>query len=157
MDHRRGDRGTTVTRSGGRRIHRLTPLWCLLTACASLWLAPGAGEAFPETPYPQISLDHVMSTSPFAGSSVSMNDHEGSAYVPGDDSVWLADDDGRKLYEVDPATGHLKRTIGESSFVATPQFGGGSQAGTWRVRDLESVAYDATSDVLYVFSGKCCV
>ena len=110
-------------------------------------------EAFPDTPNPQVNLDHTVATEPFAGSSVSVHDHEGSAYVGQDGSLWLADDSGRKLYEINPYTGALKRTISDQAFIATPRVGGAEQAGYWRDRDLESIAYDGVNDTLYVFSG----
>jgi hypothetical protein len=116
-----------------------------------MWLATPAGAAVPS-----ISLDRTIRTSPFANSSTSMKDAEGSAYVPKDDSIWLADDNGRAIYEVDPTSGSLKRMIGSAAFEATPRFGGGPVAGSTRDRDIESMAYDAASDVLYVFSGFCC-
>jgi hypothetical protein len=145
-----------MTRSATRRFHRVALVGCVLTTLASIGIIAAPATAFPDTPYPQIVLDRTLTTTPFAGSAVSMRDDEGSAYVPRDGSVWLADDNGRKLYEVDAATGALKRTIGEAELTATPQYGGGPVAGTWRDRDLESIAYDAAHDVLYVFSGKCC-
>ena len=105
---------------------------------------------------PALSLDRTIRTSPFVGSSISMKDAEGSAYVPKDNSIWLADDNGRAIYEVDPVTGNLKRMIGSAAFEATPRFGGGQAAGSSRDRDIESMAYDAAHDALYVFSGVCC-
>jgi hypothetical protein len=145
-----------MTTSTRRLLHAVALLGCVVSTLASIWVLQAPAAAFPSTPYPQISLDHRLMTTPFSGSGVSMRDDEGSAYVPRDNSLWLADDDGRKLYEVDPDTGVLKRTIGEAVLTASTQYGGGPTAGTWRDRDLESIAYDATHDVLYVFSGKCC-
>ncbi|MGH3413660.1 MAG: carbohydrate binding domain-containing protein [Marmoricola sp.] len=130
---------------------------CLVSAAAVCVVTAGPAMAdLPDTPYPQLQLDHVMHTSPFQGSNVSMRDNEGSAYVPQDQALWLADDDGRMLYEVDPFTGTLERTIGQDVLSTVRKYGGGPQAGTWRVRDLESLAYDAHTDTLYAFSGKCC-
>jgi hypothetical protein len=57
---------------------------------------------------------------------------------------------------MNPFTGVLKRTIGDAAFVATPRLGGGTAAGYWRDRDLESIAYDGAHDILYAFSGSCC-
>jgi hypothetical protein len=85
-----------------------------------------------------------------------MKDAEGSAYVPQDNSIWLADDNGRAIYEVNASTGAWKRTISGPSFEATLRSGGGTAAGSNRDRDIESMAYDASTDSLYVFSGKCC-
>ena len=103
-----------------------------------------------------ISLERTIRTTPFTGTSVSMKDHEGSAFVPSDNSLWLADDNGDAIYEVNPTTGALKRRIPQADFNAAPRFGGGAQAGANRTEDFESLAYDANSDTLYLFSGPCC-
>jgi PKD repeat protein len=124
----------------------------LLTALG-LVVAPGL-PAFAADP--SLSLARTIRTTPFAGSSVSMRDHEGSTYVPIDNSSWLVDDNANAIYEINPATGALKRTINRSAFDSAPKFGGGSQAGTNRTDDFESMAYDQTNDRLYLFSGPCC-
>ena len=85
-----------------------------------------------------------------------MGDNEGSAFVPPDNSLWLADDNKNTVYEVDPTTGVLKRTIPRSAFNNAPKFGGGAAAGTERTNDFEAIAYNWRRDVLYVFSGACC-
>lgn len=115
-------------------------------------LAPtGSASAATQAP---ADLDHVVHTTPFDGSSVSMRDNEGSAYVPADDSLWLADDNGRRLYEVDATSGAHKRTITPAALNAVPQHGGGPPAGVNRSTDLEAIAYDAATDSLFVFSGN---
>jgi hypothetical protein len=144
-----------MARSVASRFTAAALTGLVASAIAVVAGSPGA-EAFPDTANPVISLDHTVRTEPFVGSNVSMQDHEGSAYVPRDNSLWLADDNGRKIYEINPATGALKRVIADKDFIATPQFGGGPVAGYWRDRDLESISYDAVNDTLYVFSGKCC-
>ena len=60
---------------------------------------------------PSLQLERTIRTSPFVGSSVSIKDGEGTADIPRDHSLWLVDDNGRALYEVDPSSGALKRTI----------------------------------------------
>jgi hypothetical protein len=138
------------------RFRASSVVGCVLSAIAALFLTQGPAGAFPDTPHPRLRLNHVMTTSPFAGSSVSMIDNEGSAYIARDGSLWMSDDNGRALYEVDPVSGALKRTIGQALLTAVRQLGGSTTAGTYRVRDLESIAYDANNDILYAFSGKCC-
>jgi len=123
-----------------------------LSALAITALLVPAHAAFAAT----LELDRTIRTSPFTGSSVSMGDNEGSAFVPSDNSLWLADDNKKRIYEVDPASGALKRTIARSVFNNAPKFGGGPPAGTERTNDFEAIAYDQTNDVVYVFSGKCC-
>ena len=127
----------------------------VLLAAVALLTTP-ANASLPVTSSPSLQLARTIHTSPFEGSSVSMKDAEGSAYVPQDNSIWLADDNGRAIYEVDPTNGTLKRMIGRTTFEATPRFGGGQVAGSSRDQDIESMAYDAANDALYVFSGICC-
>ncbi|MGH2679805.1 MAG: hypothetical protein ACRDG8_04885, partial [Actinomycetota bacterium] len=54
--------------------------------------------SLPATSSPELQLLRTIRTSPFAGSSISMRDAEGSAFVPRDNSLWLADDNGRAVY-----------------------------------------------------------
>ena len=138
-----------------RRLLTLGVLVALVLA-AGAGLASDALAALPVTSTPELSLDHLLVTTPFVGSAVSMKDDEGSAYVARDNSLWLVDDDGRMIYEVNPDTGALKRTITRSQLAATTIFSGTATAGTDRNRDLESLAYDRATDTLYAFSGSCC-
>ncbi|RYU14868.1 carbohydrate binding domain-containing protein [Nocardioides iriomotensis] len=142
------------SRSGSGRIRRAA-VWGLavLTGVLPLLVAP-AWAALPATPVP--TLVKTMRTSPFPGSDVSMRDHEGLVHVARDNAVWLVDDDGRSIYEVDATTGQLRRRIRGSVIAATPQLGGAQTAGLTRTDDLQAVAYDRARDVLYVFSGRCC-
>src|SRR4029079_6139516 len=91
---------------------------------------------------------------PFTGSSTSVRDNEDLAYVPSDNSMWMADDNGDDVQEFDPTTGALKRTIAQSVFSATHEWVGSATAGSSRDEDIEAVAYDRNADILYVFSGS---
>ena len=130
-----------------------------------------AGTALPNTSIPSLTLARTIRTAPFAGSSVSTHDGEGSAFVPnrsaspnidGTDSLWLADDNGDAVWEIDPYTGRLKSSIQGATWNATKQYssatgtGSGATAVSNRYTDIESIAYDEANDTLYVFSGKCC-
>jgi hypothetical protein len=126
--------------------------WAALIALAFTALLLLAHAALAAT----LELDRTIPTSPFSGTSVSMGDDEGSAYVPADHSLWLADDIKKRIYEVDPATGALKRTIERKVFNNTRKLGGGRVAGKKRTNDFEAIAYNRRKDVLYVFSGPCC-
>jgi DNA-binding beta-propeller fold protein YncE len=123
-----------------------------LIAVALTVLLFSAQAAFGAT----LELDRMIQTSPFKGTSVSMGDNEGSAFVASDNSLWLADDSKKRIYEVDPTTGALKRTIARRAFNDAPKLGGGPPAGTERTNDFEAIAYNWRKDVLYVFSGPCC-
>ncbi len=113
-----------------------------------------ADQELTSTPDPQLSLDHLIRTSPFVGSTTRVFDNEGSAYVPVDDALWMADDQADALLEVDRSTGELIRRIPQAAFVYAPRVGAGDSAGPLRNEDLEALAYDADADVLYAFSGS---
>jgi hypothetical protein len=127
-------------------------LLVLLASAVSLDLAGASSAA-----NPRLGVERRIRTRPFGNrNGVFAKDNEGSAYVPRDQSLWLADDNGRAVYEVNPATGGLKRGIGRKQFEAARRRGGGARAGINRTRDFESIAYDRAHDSLYVFSGWCC-
>ena len=141
---------STTPSDAARRTRTIT---VLVVALVTVLTVSGPGRAGAATRAPT-DLDHVIHTTPFAASSVSMRDNEGSAYVPDDSSLWLADDNRRRLFEVDATSGQLKRTITPSDLSAVPQYGGGPAAGVNRSTDLEAIAYDADTDSLFVFSGN---
>ena len=79
--------------------HRLSsPLArrAVLVALAFTALLVPAQAGFAAT----LELNRTIRTSPFIGSSVSMGDNEGSAFVPSDNSLWLADDNKDRIYKV---------------------------------------------------------
>lgn len=148
---------------------RWTRRGCLAAVVLAALQAGPAGADLPNSSTPTLSLDRVIRTSPFTGTSSSVRDNEGSAFVPntavhpnrGDtDSLWIVDDNGKSLWEINPYTGALKDRIVQTDLVNTRRFGctGTScAAGTNRTVDLESMAYDAVGDTLYAFNGKCCL
>ena len=96
------------------------------------FLAGGAApvNALPNTSSPTLSLARTIRTTPFTGTTLSVKDGEGSAFVPNDpghpniggtDSLWLIEDDGRAAWEVDPYTGILKSHIADLDWQATRQ------------------------------------
>ena len=135
---------------------RSARLLFVASVAALLAFAQPAFAALPVTSSPELKLVRTIRTSPFVGSSISIKDGEGSAYVPRDNSLWLADDNGRAVWEINATTGALKQKIDRPAFEAAPKYGGGSPAGPNRPRDLESMAYDEATDTLYAFSGRCC-
>jgi hypothetical protein len=146
---KRGGAFDLMMRPARRRGARLARL---LSVALAAVLVGSAAPAYAE----QLQLVRTIKTTPFVGSTLVTHDVEGTAYVPRDGSLWISDDNGRAIFEVDPVTGALKRKIGRAAFEAAPKLGGGPLAGTWRTRDFESMAYDETTDSLYVFSGPCC-
>lgn len=134
------------------RYHALLALLLAVPAPTLIGAGPASG-ALPATP--SLELDRIVRTTPFAGGG-EVDDVEGIAYVERDNAVWLADDNGNAIYEVDAGTGRLRRTVGASDFNGTPSAAGGSAAALPRYDDLESLAYDSARDRLYVLSGSCC-
>ncbi len=115
--------------------------------------------ALPMPASPGLALSRSFTTVPFSGTSPAVRafDLEGSAYVAKDDALWLSDDNGDRVFEVDATTSTLRRALQRSEFSnALPPGGVGNPAGPSRSDDFESVAYDATNDTLYQFSGNCC-
>jgi len=103
---------------------------------------------------PRLSLDRLIRTSPFVGSTTTAGDNEDVVYVAPDDAFWIADDNADAIYKVDRRTGALLTTIPQSSFMAAPERVLGALAPADRSEDLEALAYDADDDVLYAFSGS---
>ncbi len=114
----------------------------------------GPAQALIVTSQPHLTLDHFIRTTPFQGSSTEVRDNEGSAYVEGDDALWMASDNDDALFEVDRTTGALRRKVAQTAFINAPRFGVGGTAGQARTEDLEALAYDANADVIYAFSGS---
>jgi hypothetical protein len=103
-----------------------------------------------------ISLGRTINTTPFKGSTESMKDNEGTVYVARDNSLWLSDDEGQRLYEINASTGTLKRMVTAKRLATVHRFRGSKTAGRARTRDLEGLAYDRETDRLYAFVGSDC-
>ena len=142
--------GSSNMRRGTRRLIARSLSVVLILAM----VGTGTAQALTSTTQPQLTLNHLIRTSPFQGSSTTVRDNEGSAYVASDDSLWMASDNDDALFEVNRTTGALRRMIEQSAFINAPRFGVGGTAGQARTEDLESLAYDANADVLYAFSGS---
>ena len=142
---------TTVTLAAPGTYHlRLTVSDGLITVSSTVTISSGVAPIGD----PTLVLNRLIETAPFVGSSVSVRDNEGSAYVPADNSLWIVSDNDSAAFEIDPDTGVLRRTITQSTFANAQQFGGGPVAGNIRSDDFESVAYDAAADELFMFSGS---
>jgi hypothetical protein len=137
-----------ITSRPGRRARKL--VWAVMLSAV---FTPSLSAA---QTTPHLKRVGIIRTAPFVRTRISMHDGEGSAYVPGDHSLWLADDEADAIFEVAPKSGNIKRVIRTQAFRSTRRFGGGPPAGLDRTDDFESMAYDEGKDVLYVFSGECC-
>lgn len=139
---------------GARRASMvLSLLVCFATASA---VFPGQAVSATSAASAELSVQRTIRTTPFVRSRISMHDNEGSAYVGKDRTLWLVDDNSQRIYVVKPRTGVLKRVIGPRILADVRRFHGTRKAGLARSRDLESVAYDAAQDRLYVFAGDDC-
>jgi hypothetical protein len=141
-------------------VLRRRTLWTGAATAAVLLTGVVAPEgpvgALPVTGTPTLELARVVRTSPFSDNRQSVLDSEGSGYVARDRAIWIADDDGDRLFEVDTRTGRLRRTLDEDRLADVRREGGGPRAGLEALGDLEAVAYDRRKDQLYAFSGSCC-
>jgi len=134
---------------------RIRKAACFLITLFGLFIVgPAFSLPSPENPYLQGT--GLILTTPFAESSESLGDNEGSALVLADNSLWLVDDSREILVEVDVNNGSLKRIISSAQLQATTELGGSAPAGVARTGDLEAIAYDPIADELFVFSGGCC-
>ena len=108
---------------------------------------------------PGVALSRYFTTSPFKGTNPAIRsfDLEGATYVPKDDALWVSDDNGDRVFEVDATNSTVRRAIDRTDFSnALPVGGVGNPAGLSRSDDFESTVYDPVHDVLYQFSGNCC-
>ena len=111
--------GSVIGGSDMRRVTRqLVSLSVVLTVAM---VGMGTAQALISTTQPQLTLNHFIRTSPFTGSSTEVRDNEGSAYVAGDDALWMADDNDDALFEVDRTTGALRRKVAQSAFINAPR------------------------------------
>ncbi len=139
-------------RSSARRMASMVVTGSLATTALVLLPAAAATAA---TALPSGAPTGIIRTSPFSNGG-SMADDEGSSYVERDDALWLVQDTGR-IYEVDATTGERRRTIFPADLETVPATGGAPgapRATKLNFWDMESIAYDAANDILYVFSGS---
>src|SRR3990172_4549877 len=85
--------GGTGTRRGTRRLIARS----LSVVLAVAMVVTGTAQALTSTTQPQLTLNHLIRTSPFQGSSTTVRDNEGSAYVASDDALWMASDNDDEI------------------------------------------------------------
>lgn len=139
-------------RSSPRRLASMVVTGALATAALAMMPTTAAMAA---TAAPPGTPTGIIRTAPFTNGGT-MADDEGSSYVQRDDALWLVQDTG-KIFEVDAATGERRRTITSAELQTVPATGGAPGAPlatSANFSDMESIAYDASADILYVFSGS---
>lgn len=149
-----------------------------ILGASALVVMGGTAHALSNPPSPQLAFSKLIPSHPWPTGSltgVNANDVEGLVSVPTNNSIWVADDNRDRIYEIDATTGGLKSQIlanafqtiatqvGSSQFCSDPAQLDPSITGDTgaleclsRTDDFESIVYDPTADVLYVTSGGCC-
>jgi PKD repeat protein len=80
-------------------------------AGAMLVAMGGTAQALSNPAFPQLTFDHTITSRPFTGAPGNAIDIEGLGYVPADNSMWVADDNGDRVWEIDPTTGAYKSQL----------------------------------------------
>ena len=110
---------------GSHRANRRRARWLLgVLVGIGVWsivvtpaIEGGVAQALPITSQPRLTLNRLIRTSPFQRSATTLRDNEGSAFVAGDNALWLASDNDNALFEVDRTTGALRRRITQAAFI----------------------------------------
>jgi hypothetical protein len=154
------------------RIRLGAALTAVLTGVTLSGTTGGVAHALSNPTNPQLAFARTITSHPFAGAPGNASDVEGLAYVAADNSLWVADDNGDRLWEVDATAGAYKSQLRGTDFQAATQVGTGKTCAQAlesgivgdtganeclsRTDDFESVVYDSTADALYLTSGQCC-
>ncbi len=84
-----------------------------MTIGASALVAMG-GTAHAVTsnpPNPQLTFAGTQTSHPFPGAPGTASDIEGLGYVPSDTSMWVADDNADRVWEINPTTGAYRSQL----------------------------------------------
>src|SRR5918996_6616083 len=108
---------TSILKHAARRVR----MSVVLALCVVIGAALPAFANLPDTSTPSLEFDRTITTQPFVGTSTTMRDGEGSAYVPPDGSLWLTEDHENFIFETNPQTGALKRVINNAAFQNAPR------------------------------------
>jgi len=139
------------------KLMRVAVMLSVLSA-ASCAYGPLAPE--PEAgPVIALCQDRTIPTKPFEHSSVNVGDTESIVYVPGDDNLWLGDDNSMSVFEFDRRTGHFRSRLTATDIIEAFPEAGRCDDGDQDPRtqcsytgELEVVAFDPASGTLFVFN-----
>ena len=160
---------------------RLVAALATVAVTAGLLATAGTAQALSNPTNPRLAFSRTITSHPFAGAPGNASDVEGLGYVPtnpgGTASMWVADDNADRIWEISAATGAYKSQLRDGVSGAT-DFRTATKVGTTltcaqaldaaipgdtganeclsRTDDFESLVYDPTGDALYVTSGNCC-
>ena len=137
----------------------------LLRVGVMLAVLSGASCAYrppvPEAePVLTLCRERTIRTMPFEHSTVSMRDTESIVYVPGDDNLWIGDDNSNAVFAVDRRTGHYRSRVTASEIIDAFPRAASCDDGDRDPRthcsyteELEVLAYDPDSGTLFVFNS----
>jgi hypothetical protein len=116
---------TTAGHTGGNDVNRVrTRLGAALATVAlgasMVAVTGGPADALSNPVNPQLTFDRIISSHPFAGAPGNAIDVEGLGYVPADNSMWVADDNGDRVWEIDATFGTWKTTLRGGNPAANP-------------------------------------
>ena len=72
---------------------------------AALGTAGSPAHALSNPAIPALAFDHTITSHPFAGAPGNASDIEGLGHVPVDNSMWVADDNADRIWEINAITG----------------------------------------------------
>ena len=132
----------------------------ILTAFGAASCAYGPLAPEPEAePVIALCRDRIIPTKPFEHSSVNVGDTESIVYVPGDDNLWVGDDNSMTVFEIDRRTGHFRSRVTATDIVEAFPEAGRCDDGDQDPRtqcsytgELEVLAFDPASGTLFVFN-----
>src|SRR6476620_2984327 len=107
----RGTREETVKRVR-TRLGAVTTAVALGAMALATMTSPA--HALGNPAHPQLAFDHTITSHPFGGAPGNAIDVEGLGYVPTNPtgpSMWVADDNGDRVWEIDPTTGAWKSQL----------------------------------------------
>src|SRR3954447_14599430 len=105
-------RGTREEETVNRVRTRLGAAMAAVALGATMVAATtGTAQALSNPAHPALAFDHVISSHPFTGAPGNAIDIEGLGSVPADNSMWVADDNGDRVWEIDATTGAYKSQL----------------------------------------------
>lgn len=139
------------------KLIRVAVMLSVLSA-ASCAYGPLAPEPEAE-PVIALCRDRTIPTKPFEHSMVKVADTESIVYVPGDDNLWVGDDNSMTVFELDRRTGHFRSRVTAADILEAFPEAGRCDDGDRNPRtqcsytkELEVLAYDPASGTLFVFN-----
>jgi hypothetical protein len=139
------------------RLLRVTVMLTALSAASCAYRPP----ALPPEAEPVSTLcrARAIRTKPFEHSTVSVRDAESIVHVPGDDNLWVGDDNSHTVFEIDRRTGQFRSRTTEQDIINAFPEAGSCDDGDRDPRtqcsytgELEIVTYDPAGRTLLLFN-----